>query len=70
MNFKYQIAKSSNNPPFELSKAASNYDLGALAELDFIAGTKTKQGVLVAANRGSIQPARFSQQKRMRKWVA
>ena len=61
MNFQYQIAKSSNNPPLELSKAASRYDLEALAEFNFKAGTKTKEGVLVAAIHGSIQPERFSQ---------
>ena len=43
MNFQYQIAKSSNNPPLELSKAASKYDVEALAEFDFKAGTKTKK---------------------------
>ncbi len=61
MNFNYQIAKSTNNPPFELSKAASRYDLEALADFNFRAGTRTRQGVLVAAIHGSIQPQRFSQ---------
>ena len=60
MNFKYQIAKSSNNPPLELSKAASRYDLEALAEYNFRAGARTKKGVLVSAIHGSIQPKRFS----------
>ena len=63
MNFQYQIAKSSNNPPLRLSKAASKYDVKALAELNFRAGTKTKEGVLVAAIHGSIQPERFSQDR-------
>ena len=33
MNFQHQIAKSSNNPTLELSKAAYKYDVEALAEL-------------------------------------
>ena len=63
MNFQHQIAKSSNNPPLELSKAASKYDVEALAEFNFKAGTKTKEGVLVAAIHGSIQPERLSQDR-------
>ena len=63
MNFQHQIAKSSNNPSLGLSKAASKYDIEALAEFNFRAGTKTKEGVLVAAIHGSIQPERFSQDR-------
>ena len=63
MNFQHQIAKSSNNPPLGLSKAASKYDAEALAEFNFRAGTKTKKGVLVAAIHGSIQSQRFSQDR-------
>ena len=63
MNFQHQIAKALNNPPFGLSKAASKYDSEALAEFNFRAGTKTKEGVLVAAIHGSIQPERFSQDR-------
>ena len=63
MNFQHQIAKSSNNPPLELSKAASKYDVETLAEFNFKAGTKTKEGVLVAAIHGSIQPKRFAQDR-------
>ena len=61
MNFQHQIAKSANNPTLGLSKAASKYDIEALAEFNLRAGTKTKEGVLVAAIHGSIQPERFSQ---------
>ena len=61
MKFQHQIAKALNNPPFGLSKAASKYDVETLAEFNFKAGTKTKEGVLVAAIHGSIQPERFSQ---------
>ena len=63
MNLQHQIAKSSNNPPLGLSKAAAKYDVEALAEFNFRAGTKTKKGVLVAAIHGSIQPERFSQDR-------
>ena len=63
MNFQHQIAKSSNNPPLGLAKAASQYDVEALARLNFRAGTKTKEGVLVAAIHGSIQPKRFAQDR-------
>ena len=63
MNLQYQIAKSSNNPPLGLSKAASKYDVEELAEFNFRAGTKTKEGVLVAAIHGSIQPECFSQDR-------
>ena len=66
MNYKYQIAKSSNNPAFGLSKAAYKYDAEAIAEFNFRAGTKTKKGVLVAAIHGSIQPQRFSQDRAYR----
>ena len=61
MNFQIQIAKSSNNPTLGLSKAASKYDVEAIAEFNFKAGTRTKEGVLLAAIHGSIQPERFSQ---------
>ena len=63
MNFQYQIAKSSNNPTLGLSRAASKHDKEALAEFNFRAGTKTKEGVLVAAIHGSIQPKRFAQDR-------
>ena len=63
MNFKYQIAKSSNNPTLGLIRAASKYDVEALAEFNFRVGTKTKEGVLLAAIHGSIQPERFSQDR-------
>ena len=63
MNFQYQIAKSSNNPTLGLIRAASKYDVEALAEFNFRVGTKTKVGVLLAAIHGSIQPERFSQDR-------
>ena len=63
MNFQHQIAKSSNNSSFGLSKAAFTYDIETLAEFNFRAGTKTKEGVMVAAIHGSIQPERFLQDR-------
>jgi len=63
MNFQHQITKSSNNPTLELSKAAYKYDVEALAEFNLRLGTKTKEGVLVAAIHGSIQPERFAQDR-------
>ena len=63
MNFQHQIAKSSNNPPLELFRAASKYDVDALAEFNFKAGTRTKKGLLVAAIHSSILPERFSQDR-------
>ena len=63
MNFQHQIAKSSNNPSRGLSKAASKYDIEALAEFNFRDGPKPKEGGLVAAIHGSIQPERFLQDR-------